>query len=159
MKLNDELSNTDIDRIVKALDWSEFYLGTFSRDEINNIKMQTDKPQFLIINMQPSTKGNGTHWVCAIHFPGYNLIDYFDSFGAPEPTNVKSFAKNNNIDQIITNKIEYQPFGSDLCGYYCLYFINNRLNHLHPHEIFPHETMEKNNELVKRFKEHIQKLL
>ena len=69
-----------------------------------------------IINLD-SKIGPGTHWVSVIIEP--NRLLYFDSFGLIPP-----YELINLRPEYYYNFLQYQPIKSFLCGYYCLYFLN-----------------------------------
>ena len=69
-----------------------------------------------IINLD-SKIGPGTHWVSVIIEP--NKLLYFDSFGLIPP-----YELINLRSEYYHNFLQYQPINSFLCGYYCLYFLN-----------------------------------
>ena len=69
-----------------------------------------------IINLD-SKIGPGTHWVSVIIEP-YRIL-YFDSFGLIPP-----YELINLRPEYYYNFLQYQPIKSFLCGYYCLYFLN-----------------------------------
>ena len=75
------LSNVDIMDILNKYNIS--IGGIFSKDKIP--KLIVDK--FYVINMQNSTEGDGTHWVC-FYFNGMDNY-YFDSFGFNCPKKYK----------------------------------------------------------------------
>ena len=77
-----------------------------------------------IINLD-SKFGPGTHWVSVIIEP--KRILYFDSFGLIPP-----YELINLRPEYYYNFLQYQPIKSFLCGYYCLYFLNefNKLKNL-----------------------------
>ena len=86
------------------------YDEIFSRDNI------PDKNGMYIINLD-SKFGPGTHWVSVIIKP--NKILYFDSFGLIPPNELINLRP-----EYYYNFLQYQPIKSFLCGYYCLYFLN-----------------------------------
>ena len=86
------------------------YDGVFSRDNIPN------QNGMYIINLD-SKIGLGTHWVSVIIEP--NKLLYFDSFGLIPP-----YELINLRPKYYYNFLQYQPINSFLCGYYCLYFLN-----------------------------------
>ena len=69
-----------------------------------------------IINLD-SKIGLGTHWVSVIIEP--NKLLYFDSFGLIPPYELINLGP-----KYYYNFLQYQPINSFLCGYYCLYFLN-----------------------------------
>lgn len=70
-----------------------------------------------IVNMQSSTEGDGTHWVCVYVEKKHAL--YFDSFGCLPPTEIERFLKG----PYLYNSKVIQNIRSAICGYYCLYVI------------------------------------
>ena len=54
-----ELSNTDIEQIIKNFNLLDVFGDVYSKDRLPKLK----KGNFYIINMQKSTDGGGTHWV------------------------------------------------------------------------------------------------
>lgn len=69
----------------------------------------------------------GSHWVCCV--PGHKekTLWYFDSFGMYYPEEFKIRAKRDGIIDIIFNSSHYQNIESNLCGYYCLFFLHQAL--------------------------------
>ena len=64
-----------------------------------------------------NNSGVGTHWV-AMKLTK-DTVMYFDSFGLPPPEEIRQLREN-----YIYNSSQYQKNTSVLCGYYCIYFIN-----------------------------------
>ena len=102
--ISENLLNLDLGIINKKYD------GVFSRDNIPN------KNGMYIINLD-SKIGLGTHWVSVI-IKSKKLF-YFDSFGLIPP-----YELINLRSEYYYNFLQYQPINSFLCGYYCLYFLN-----------------------------------
>ena len=90
-----------------------------------------------IINLD-SKIGPGTHWVSVIIES--NRILYFDSFGLIPP-----YELINLRSEYYYNFLQYQPIKSFLCGYYCLYFLNefNKLKEL--------DSIKKFNRIIEPF--------
>ena len=103
--ISENLLNLDLGIINKKYD------GVFSRDNIPN------KNGMYIINLD-SKIGLGTHWVSVIIKP--NKLLYFDSFGLIPPYELINLRSTKHY----YNFLQYQPINSFLCGYYCLYFLN-----------------------------------
>ena len=95
------------------------YIGCMSKDEFTTIKNELN---YLVINLEDSDAGNGTHWVCLLNSNTYCY--YFDSFGFPPPENVRQIIKRDLNKRIVYNTSQIQNEKSSLCGYYCLYFID-----------------------------------
>ena len=111
------------------------YDGVFSRDNIPN------QNEMYIINLD-SKIGPGTHWVSVIIESNRSL--YFDSFGLIPP-----YELINLRSEYYYNFLQYQPIKSFLCGYYCLYFLNefNKLSSI---------TDRKNSSSIKKFNRIIE---
>ena len=107
------LSNFQIDEYFSK---NTRYRGCYPRDSLpKKIKPNS----FYIINLDDSN-GNGTHWTCIINF---EHCLYFDSYGAIPPTKVVSFMKTRHTKRYY-NCTQIQAVNSDLCGYFCIYVIN-----------------------------------
>ena len=52
-----------------------------------------------------------------------NIIEYFDSFGLKCPVEVIYLSNKLGLN-FIYNSAQYQNIASVLCGYYCLFYIN-----------------------------------
>ena len=74
-----------------------------------------------IVNLD-TVGGKGTHWVSYFNSPAEKYVEYFDSFGLPPPDEVKKYLFTSE-KQIIYNTAELQSRDSELCGYYCIYYI------------------------------------
>jgi len=109
------LSNFDIDEHLNKFD---YYNGTFSK---NNLPAKIGTKEMGIINLDDF--GNpGTHWVAYFNAPGHKYVYYFDSFGLPPPEEVKRYLKTSH-KQIQMNTGEIQQIDSIMCGYYCVYVL------------------------------------
>jgi hypothetical protein len=63
----------------------------------------------------------GSHWV-AIFAPSPREAFYFDSYGQPPPDGpISEFL--GRFEKVTPNKFPIQSIVSDVCGYYCAYFI------------------------------------
>ena len=98
--------------------------GVISRDQIALI----DKTGYYIVNLNDSTQP-GSHWV-VIHvrsktkpMQAREPIEYFDSFGLNAPNEVVELSDTLGVNYIY-NSTQYQDVNSVLCGYWCLYFVN-----------------------------------
>lgn len=120
-----ELSNFDIDRIIKNYDLQNVYKGCYSKDQLK--ELQTG---FYIINLQSSTDGNGTHWCCLyVVNPVYSC--WFDSFGFYPPEDIEDLLKNYDY-----NDKDIQNINSSACGYYCIAFIKFMRGKTNPKKAF-----------------------
>lgn len=99
--------------------------GIFNKDDLPSKRQEGG----YIFNLQDSVdeKGNplpGTHWTAA-YIEG-NKACYFDSFGFPPPEQVDNF-----IGKHAWSGNQIQSIRSEVCGYYCLYFLWWMLKHKH----------------------------
>jgi len=95
--------------------------GIFSKD-----LLPSDGIGWTVVNMQSSTDGGGTHWICYHKGSGFPL--YFDSFGFPAPLEIqeKIGSKANSFGgKYIYNKSQIQDIEDSSCGYYCIACICN----------------------------------
>lgn len=74
-----------------------------------------------VINLD-SSSGPGTHFTCFFNSPAQKNAIYFDSYGAVPPQEIVDFLKTSG-KQIAYNFTQYQALGSSLCGYYCLFVL------------------------------------
>lgn len=86
-------------------------LGIVSKDELHGrVKVGS-----IILNLQSSTDGGGTHWTLLKVFPKGQVI-YFDPYGFAPPRQVRQYIKG----KIGVATREIQDLNSTMCGYYCL---------------------------------------
>ena len=109
------------------MNWINFlkvksFRGVISRDQIALI----DNPKncdsgYYIVNLNDSTQP-GSHWV-VIHVKKYGPLEYFDSFGLNAPMELVELSSRLGLNYLY-NSTQYQDLNSVLCGYWCLYFVN-----------------------------------
>ena len=98
--------------------------GVFSRDNLPN----KIKNGAYVINLD-EYHNIGTHWVAL--YVNNKTVTYFDSFGVEHILKEiikfieSGFPDNKNI---ITNIFRIQAYGSIMCGYFCIGFINFMFN-------------------------------
>ena len=101
-------------------------VGVFNKDVLPHYK----SPGGYIVNLQDSTDEHGkelpgTHWT-SFYVPKVGRAAYFDSFGFDAPVQVSKFLNRNYV----YSHHPIQNIYSEICGYYCLYFI--WFMHRHP---------------------------
>ena len=111
------------------MDWIKYmkiskavFRGVISRDQI--LSIVNAKRGYYIVNLNDSTQP-GSHWV-VIHVRSKStgqLLEYFDSFGLNAPNEVVELSDRLGV-YYIYNSTQYQDLNSVLCGYWCLYFVN-----------------------------------
>jgi len=86
-------------------------LAILSKDELEGrVKVGS-----IILNLQSSMDGGGTHWTLLKVFPKGQVL-YFDPFGFAPPRQVKQYIKK----KIAVSTRQIQDPKSTMCGYYCL---------------------------------------
>jgi len=139
--MSEELNNHQIEKIMKGV---PNFRGVYSKDTL------PDKPnnkESFIVNLQNFFDGEGTHWVAIYKNKNY---EYFDSFGLPPPEEIITYCKGD----VEYNSIQIQKMNTDLCGYYCIYYIRNRVMGRKPIDIlfdFTTKPSEVNAYIVKNF--------
>ena len=111
---------------------NEYYIneprfnGVYSR---NNLPNKIKKGAY-VINID-EYQNTGTHWTAS--FVKTNEAIYFDSFGIEHiPKEINKFINNDTtkssaISRIKSNIFRIQAYGSIICGYFCIEFINYML--------------------------------
>jgi hypothetical protein len=97
------------------------FRGVFARDALPK---RIRKQECGIVNLD-TIGGKGTHWVCYFNSPTEKYVEYFDSYGLPPPEEVEKYLMSSR-KPIIYNTTELQSRDSQLCGYYCIYYIRMR---------------------------------
>ena len=113
-KFNNQISNHDIDNVLKDI---PNYRGCFSKINLPN----TLKDGTYIVNLD---NDRGTHWTSLIYKKKSNICEYFDSFGILPPKDVIEFIGNKKM---IYSSHHIQNISSSNCGFYCIYFIIERI--------------------------------
>ena len=118
MKQFSALSNLQIDDYFRG---RPEYGGTYSKDMLPK-KMQLNK--FYIINLDDST-GAGSHW--AMSQMDSKQAIYFDPFGVVPAVNILKFMRTPKKPMYYSTTT-LQDMKSELCGYYCIYIIEQMVN-------------------------------
>ena len=123
---NIPITNFDIQNWVEYLRLNNFG-GVISRDQVIDSVPQHS----YVINLNESDEP-GSHWVAM--FFGSDLVLYFDSFGLAPPQELLTLCEKHGINYAYNNA-QYQALTSVLCGYYCLFFLNEISKRLRSPEI------------------------
>jgi len=122
-------SNYDLERMAKR--YKIPLTSVLSKDQLSRpdlIRKLKNMSTFnLILNLQDSVNDNGeanlgTHWVCLSKLN--NTYLYFDSYGFPPPIEVSNLAHIDNIRNIIYTEKQIQKLNTEMCGQYCLMFLD-----------------------------------
>jgi hypothetical protein len=106
------------------------FIGVFSRDDL---PQKINNNESLIFNLD-DLKGNGTHWTSIYNCNDSKYCEYWDSYGlAPPQEAIKLMRKTNK--KIAYSNSQIQSVNSVLCGYYCMYYINERDNNKSMYDI------------------------
>lgn len=114
------LDNHQIDSLFEEKAYGKDFLGCFSKNGLKKIK---PFPKFAVIN-NANDNQPGTHWVCFYACKNQPLIYFFDSYGAPPANDIQIYLEkvSKKFDKkIIYNTQQIQAFGSDACGWYCIF--------------------------------------
>ena len=111
--LTDALDTIDISTIVTNKGWNNVKVIPF-----NCLPQQQAKnfPYAFIINTDPAGSP-GKHWYVQFHPSRVGLTEIFDSFGRQQRSEDSSISNNFILQHPLTS----------VCGYYCLLFIQARL--------------------------------
>ena len=113
------LSNFDIEHILKGVDHLR---GIYSKDMLPKT---IHNDEAVVINTQDYLDGGGTHWVCVVHQPDSDDVEYFDSFGVQPSDVVLDYMKTSGKGVVYSDS-HIQDINSVTCGYYVCYFILER---------------------------------
>ena len=119
--------------------------GVISRDQIALI----DHQGYYIVNLNDSTQP-GSHWVTLRVRAPPHPIEYFDSFGLNAPHEVVELSHLMGVNYRY-NSTQYQDLKSVLCGYWCLYFVNESVKGKTYYDIlkpFSHTDTQFNERLI-----------
>ena len=116
--INKALSNIDLMNWINKLKIKHFR-DIYSRD---NLPDKILKKECGIINLD-SLIGPETHWVCYRNIDKY--CEYFDPFGLIMPKEIQFYLSTSG-KLILYSGDEIQERDSVLCGYWCLYYLNER---------------------------------
>lgn len=146
------LTTEEVNEILKPIPG---FIGTFPKDEIPDLKPGSS----IVVNLHDSFQP-GSHWVCSyMDKDGINGY-FFDSYGLYGPE--KLIKKMKDVtSNIFYNHITYQHEDSELCGYFCAWFIiecykkdaKNELDDMGMNSILSqltHDTIE-NEEYIKNY--------
>ena len=116
------LSNFDIDELILKMNIPNFK-GCFYKDALQ--KIQPNSSYIINLNSELDENGNrnaGSHWVALVVDDMKRAI-YHDSYGENCPTEIKNLLKSSQYKIAHTSK-NIQSLMSNLCGFFCLAFIN-----------------------------------
>ena len=114
------MNNFELQEILKN---EPGFRGVFARDMLPKL---IRKSECGIVNLD-TVGGKGTHWVCYFNSPSEKYVEYFDSYGLAPPIEIEKYIVTSR-KPIIYSTAEIQTRDSQLCGYYCIYYVLMRKN-------------------------------
>lgn len=147
------LSNIEIEEILSKYN---NFRGVFSKDQLPN---KINDNEIGVINLDNSG-GGGTHWVCYYNsssLPENKYVIYFDSYGLPNPEEIKKYLKTSN-KLIKYNTSEIQKMNSIMCGYYCIHLLDELMKGVNFYDaIYSFSTLpnDNNEKLIRNIADHI----
>ena len=106
------LTNFDLDDI------SEHYGFTLNavvmKDELKTLSPKNGN---YIVNLESSSQGDGTHWLCAV-VRGKQCF-YLDPFGVLPPTEVIDFCRRIHKSHLAYSTFDIQNIQTETCGFFC----------------------------------------
>ena len=112
------LTNIELEEILKN---EPGFRGVFTRD---TLPKRIRKHECGIVNLD-TLGGKGTHWVSYLNKPNEKYVEYFDSYGLAPPEELENYLLTSQ-KLIIYNSTEMQKRNSELCGYFCIFYIRLR---------------------------------
>ena len=141
----------DLSRFIQHLPGAnEHFVGVYTLD---NPPKKIPRNEFVVLHRTLGPELSG-HWL--ILFRRENChYEVFDSLKLPEKDKT-NLARQLKL-HVYSNTIEFQPPGSDKCGFYCIYFLQKRfLNVDLPLcdflDIFFSKDLKENEETIENFK-------
>lgn len=162
-KIRGNLSNFEIDALLKDIPG---YMGTYMKDQLHKIPVadlrttsanrSRNAPNLsAVINLDDSSRP-GTHWVAIVIDYKLPFTEYFDSYGLQPPIEVIKFLRKYTAAMGLVKPERFQDTqlqedNSDLCGYYCAYYIKERAKGVMPEpllERFDQRPSPRNEKIV-----------
>ena len=141
-KTNILLSNYDLVNLC-----SKFKIPLIAVESKDNFIMTPEEGTYIINLEDFEGKNGGTHWTCLIL--NKKFVTYYDPFGLSMPKDIKKFISYWDYDHelsIIYSSDQIQPVISQLCGWYCIYFLYFNLV-LHKNQMDHKYLLNKHNEI------------
>ena len=143
------MNNNQIARVLEQDSFtSKKFCGVFPSDRLPETIERY--PCGFVANTDPSNQP-GTHWV-AFYFSTERKGEFFDSYGeAPDYYNIsfKNYLDKHSYDWEF-NKRKLQSIWSDVCGHYCIFYLNHRARGYSMNKIvnmFGNNSMSNDNEV------------
>lgn len=119
------------------------------------------KPGSMIINTDKES-GSGIHWIAIYDSPESKTIEYFDPFGMIPLPEVEKYMRSAHYfeanqkmkKRVLYNNRQLQNVRSNLCGWYCMYYIIERSKGRSPYSVimdFTQHPSEQNENMIDGF--------
>ena len=105
------LTNFDLDDISKHYGFT--LNAVVMKDELKTLSPKNGN---YIINLESSSQGDGTHWLCCV-VRGKQCF-YLDPFGILPPTEVIDFCRRIHKSHLAYSTFEIQNINADTCGWF-----------------------------------------
>ncbi len=142
------------DQIEKYMSKVPHFIGWFMRDNLPRYSSGS-----MIINTDKQS-GQGIHWIGLYDSPDSETIEYFDPFGmVPIPEVEKYMRESGKV--ILYNNRQLQDILSELCGWYCMYYILERTNGRSPYDVimdFTQKPSETNESMIDKFGTNVKRV-
>lgn len=121
------------DQLDKFFEKQPKYLGTYTVDEIEHIKIEPGTG--FIFNTARSSDKEGEHWVAVYLDPLGASLEYFDPLADPPAKEIKQglmeMIRKSKLPWLVklkVNGVKRQSETSETCGYFCLMFLDDRFH-------------------------------
>lgn len=148
------MNNLQILQLMNEFQHRNRFKGVFAANKLPSYSLEKKKTFSYIANTDNYGE-SGEHWV-GFYFPLKGKPEYFDSYGLP-PLNDEFFVFMGK-NSYLYNNITLQAPMSNTCGYYCIYYLCERMKGLNPYTIisvFDENRPYFNDMFVKNYIHHV----
>jgi hypothetical protein len=92
---------------------------------IDELPVEIPEKHFIISNLSPSNE-IGSHWIALIRSEN-DTLEIFNSLGMTSLNKIESYLKFKKKINIVFNEQPFQSIESTSCGFFCIFFIVQRL--------------------------------
>ena len=137
-------------KILSLLNCFPNFLGCFAQDTIDSLFVKS-LPCIFLVNIDSSNKP-GSHWIVLAIFD--KTFEIFDPLGFKfynwnsVPCNLLNFIHTESLSRQLRISPQIQPLSSNLCAFYCMYFVIHRYRESFDHIISQFSEIDKNDKLL-----------
>ena len=149
-KAQKEQKEITCNKILKILNCFPNFLGCFAQDTIDSLFLKS-LPCIFLVNIDSSNKP-GSHWIVLAAFD--KTLEIFDPLGfkiynwKSVPCNLLNFIHTESLSRQLLISPQIQSLSSNLCAFYCMYFVYQRHKKSFHHIISQFIDTDKNDELL-----------